>query len=42
MTKIYFPDIFGLHPQSLKMLQSHKSDMGVLLLMKLTLVSELN
>ena len=31
MTKIYFSDTFGLHPQ---FLQSQKGDTGVLLLMK--------
>ena len=36
MTKIYFSDIFGFHPQFLKMLQSHKSEVGVLLLIKIT------
>lgn len=36
MTKIYFLDIYGLHPQLKKKLQSHKREMGVLLLMKMT------
>lgn len=34
---MYFSGIFGLHPQSLKMFQNHKSEMGVLLLTKVTL-----
>ena len=36
MTKIDFSDIFGLHPQFLKMFQSHKGETDVLLLMKVT------
>ena len=32
----YFLDIFGLHPQFLKVLQSHTGEMGVLLLMNVT------
>lgn len=36
MTQIYFSDIFGLHSQFLKMLQSHKGEMDVLLLIKAT------
>lgn len=36
MTKIYFSDISGLHPQFLKMLQSHKGEVNDLVLMKVT------
>lgn len=36
MTNIYFSDIFHLHPQFLKMLHSHKGEISVLLLMKVT------
>lgn len=34
MTKIYFSEISGLHPQILKMLQSHRREIDVSLLMK--------
>lgn len=34
MAKIYFSDISDFHPQFLKMLQSHKSEVGVLILIK--------
>lgn len=36
MTNIYFSDIFHLHPQFLKMLHSHKGEISILLLMKVT------
>lgn len=36
MTEIYFSDMSGRKAQFLKILQSHKGAMGVLLLMKLT------
>ena len=36
LTEIFFLYIFGFHPQFLKMLQSHKSETSVLLLMKVT------
>lgn len=32
MTRTHFSDILGLHPQLLKTLQSHKGEIGVLLL----------
>lgn len=35
MTKIYYSDMFGLHPQFLKMLQNPKGKMGVLLIERL-------
>lgn len=34
MAKIYFSDIFGLHPHFLKPLYSHKGETDVLLLIK--------
>lgn len=37
MIKLYFSDIFSLYPLSLKSLQSHKSEVGVFLLIKMTL-----
>ena len=37
MAKIYFSDIFGLYSQLLKLLWSHKGDIDVFLLMKVTL-----
>lgn len=33
---IYFSDIFGFHPEFLKILQTHKGELGVLFLMKVT------
>ena len=37
MTKMYLSDIFGLHPQFLKTFQSHEGEMGILLLMQVTI-----
>lgn len=35
VTKIYFSDLSGLHPQFLKILHCHEGEMGVLLLTRL-------
>ena len=34
--QIYFSDIFGVHPQFMKTLQSQKGEIDVLLLLKVT------